>query len=76
MGNRLHVVWKGLAVIKMVDEDSGNLDIGSDHNLILGEVVCRRTEVEVRRKRYKWMGMLSGSSLRVHRVGEGGESDG
>ena len=30
---------KGLDVIKMVVEDSGNLDIRSDHNLIWGEVV-------------------------------------
>ena len=44
---------KGLAVIEMVDEDSGNLDIGSDHNLIRSEVVWGRTEVEVRREWYK-----------------------
>ena len=45
---------KGLDVIKMVVEDSGNLDIGSDHNLIWDEVVWRRTEVELRREWYKW----------------------
>ena len=39
---------KGLDVIKMVVEDSGNLDIGSDHNLIRGKVVWERTEAEVR----------------------------
>ena len=38
----------------MVVEDSGNLDIVSDHNLIWGEVVWGRTEVEVRREWYKW----------------------
>ena len=38
----------------MVVEDSGNLDIESDHNLIWGEWVCGRTEVEVRRGRCKW----------------------
>ena len=38
---------KGLDVIKMVVEDSGDLDIGSDHNLIWGGSVGRR-EVEVR----------------------------
>ena len=41
---------KGLDVIKMVVEDSGNLDIGSDHNLIWGKVVWGRTEVVVRRE--------------------------
>ena len=45
---------KGLGVIKMVVEDSGNLHIGSDHNLIWVEVVWGRTEVDVRRERYKW----------------------
>ena len=44
--------WKGLDVIKM-DEDAGDLDIGSDHNLIWSEVVWGRTEVEVRRELYK-----------------------
>ena len=34
---------KGLDVIKM---DSGNLDIGSDHNLIWGKVVWGWREVE------------------------------
>ena len=34
--------------------DSGNLDIGSDHNLIWGEVVWGRSEVKVRREPYKW----------------------
>ena len=33
------LLGKGLGVIKMVVEDSGNLDIGSDHNLIWSEVV-------------------------------------
>ena len=41
-------------VIKMVVEDSCNFDIGSDHNLIWGEVVWGRTEVEVRREQYRW----------------------
>ena len=30
------------------------MDIGSDHNLIWGEVVWGWTEVEVRRVQYKW----------------------
>ena len=71
---------KSLDVIKIAVEDSGNLDIESDHNLIWGEVVLGRTEVEVRREWYKWrvdgIGAPSGSSRgRVHRVGEGGGSD-
>ncbi len=45
---------KGLDVIKVVVEDSGNLDIGSDHNLIWNEVVWGRTEIEARREWYKW----------------------
>ena len=34
----------------MVVEDSSNLEIGSDHNLIWSKVVWGRTEVEVRRE--------------------------
>ena len=49
-----YMFGKGLDVIKMVVEDSGNLDIGSDHNLIWSEVVWGLIEVEVRRERYKW----------------------
>ena len=30
------LLGKGLDVIKMVVKDSGNLDIGSDHNFICG----------------------------------------
>ena len=45
---------KGLDVIKMEVEESGNLDIGSDHDLIWDEVVWGRTELEVRRERCKW----------------------
>ena len=41
---------KRLDVIKMIVEDSVNLDIWSDHNLIWSEVVRWRTEVEVRRE--------------------------
>ena len=40
---------KGLDVIKMVVEDSGNLDIGGDHNRIWGKVVWGWTEANVRR---------------------------
>ena len=73
---------KGLDVIKIIVEDSGNLNIGSNDDLIWGEMVWGRTEVEVRREWYKCkvngrirLGALSGSSRgRVHRVGEG-ESD-
>ena len=49
-----YMLRKGLDVIKMVIEDSGNLDIGSDHNLIWDEVVWGRTEVKVRREQFKW----------------------
>ena len=45
---------KGLDVIKMVVENCSTLEIGSDHNLIWGEVVWGRMEVEVRRDWYKW----------------------
>ena len=31
--DRLHA-WEGLDVIKIIVEDSGNLDMGSDHNRI------------------------------------------
>ena len=55
---------KGLDVIKMVVEDSGNRDIGSDHNLIWGKVVLGRTEVEVRREWYKWR--VDGRLVRKH----------
>ena len=55
-GDKKSVIYykfgKGLDVIIVV-EDSGNLDIGSDH-LIWSEVVWGRTEVEVRREWYKW----------------------
>ena len=66
---------KGLDVIKMVVEDSDNLDIWSDHNLIWGEVVWGRTEAEVRREWYKWRvdGRLVWEHyqevVEVHRVG-------
>ena len=43
---------KGLDVIKMVVEDSGNLDIGSDQNLIWGSGVGVE-EVDMRRQWYK-----------------------
>ena len=46
----VYMFGNGLDVIKMVVEDSGNLDIGSDHYLIWGEVMWGRIEVEVRRK--------------------------
>ena len=69
-------------MIKMVVEDSGSLDIRSDHNLIWVEVVWGRTEVEVNRgdvMESGWqanLGALSGSSRGSgHRVGGGGESD-
>ena len=45
-----HMFGIGLDVIEMVVGDSGNLDIGSDHNLIWSKVVWGRTEVEVRRE--------------------------
>ena len=45
---------KGMDVIKIVVEDSGYFYIGSDHNLICGKVVWGRTEIEVRRERYRW----------------------
>ena len=38
VGYRLYVACKVLDMIKMVVGDSSNLDIGSDHNLIWGEV--------------------------------------
>ena len=65
---------------KMVVEDSGNLDIVSGHNVIRGEVVWGRTEVEVKKRvvqiETRWqasLGALSGSSRGiVHRVREGG----
>ena len=73
---------KGLDIIKMAVEDSGNLDIESYNNLIWGELMWGRTEVEVRRERCKmesgWQdrlgSLLESSRGRVHRV-EGGESD-
>ena len=48
----------------MVVEDSGNLDIGSDHNLIWAEEVWDWTEVEVRREQYKWR--VDGRLVRKH----------
>ena len=73
---------KGLDVIKMVVEDSGNRDIGSYQNLIWGEVVWWMREVEVRKEQYKWSvdsmlgwGTTRSSLGRVHRVGERDESD-
>ena len=44
--NRLHVVWKAIEVVEMVVEDSGKLDVGSDHNLIWLEVILGRREDE------------------------------
>ena len=38
---------KAIIAVEMVVEDSGKLDVGSDHNLIWSEVVRRR-------ERYKW----------------------
>ena len=45
------LLGKDLNGIKMVVEDSGSLDIALDNNLIWGEVVWGRTEVEVKRER-------------------------
>ena len=50
---------KAIEVVDMVAEDSGKLDMGSDHNLIWSEVICGRREVR-KREQYKWRvdGML------------------
>ena len=50
--NRLHVVGKAIEVVVVV-EDSGKLDVGSDHNVIWSKVIWGRREVR-RRDRYKW----------------------
>ena len=42
-----------IITVEMVVEDSGKLDVGSDHNLIWSKVIWRRREVR-RRERYKW----------------------
>ena len=59
-----YMFGKGLDVIKMVVEDSGNLNIGSDHNLIWDKVVWGRTEVEVSGVNGEWMAGYVGSNIR------------
>ena len=44
---------KAIEVVEMVVEDSGKLDVGSDHNLIWSEVIWERKEVR-RIEWYKW----------------------
>ena len=42
-----------IKIVEMVVENSGKLDVGSDHKLVRSKVIWERRELG-RRERYKW----------------------